>query len=168
MSPARLDHADAWVGEGRDGLPEKAARRNEVRVEDGDQLAARAGDALAESTCLVTAALAAMEVVDGETGRTQTRDELRDDRRRAVGRVVEHLDLEPLARIVEPRDRLDQTGRHGHLVVEGELNGHDRPRLGTHDGRRRIVSRAGPRAQRAVPVTAGVATPMEQPEEPEP
>ena len=41
---------------------------------------------------------------------------------RLVGRVVEHLDFEQLARIVDLADRVDQPVRDVHLVVERQLD----------------------------------------------
>src|SRR5437870_13828398 len=37
------------------------------------------------------------------------------------------LDLEPVARVVEPADSLEQAARDVTLVVEGQLDGHRRP-----------------------------------------
>src|SRR5437870_12680170 len=37
------------------------------------------------------------------------------------------LDLEPVARVVEPADSLEQAARDVTLVVEGRLDGHRRP-----------------------------------------
>ena len=47
-----------------------------------------------------------------------------------VGRVVEHLDFEPLARVLDAADRVDQAVRHVHLVVERQLDRDDRQRIG--------------------------------------
>ena len=47
---------------------------------------------------------------------------------RLVGRVVEHLDLEQLARVVDAADRVDQPVGDVHLVVERQLDRDDRQR----------------------------------------
>ena len=47
---------------------------------------------------------------------------------RLVGRVVEHLDLEQLARVVDAADRVDQPIGDVHLVVERQLDRDDRQR----------------------------------------
>ena len=47
---------------------------------------------------------------------------------RLVGGVVEDLDFEQLARVVELADGVDQPVRHVHLVVDRELDGDDRQR----------------------------------------
>jgi hypothetical protein len=43
-----------------------------------------------------------------------------------VGRIVQDLDFEQLARIVEPADGVDQPIRDVHLVVDGQLDGDGR------------------------------------------
>ena len=50
-----------------------------------------------------------------------------------VGGVVQHLDLQEIARVVDPADGVDQPIRHVHLVIDGELDG----------DRRKGVERAG-------------------------
>ena len=48
---------------------------------------------------------------------------------RLVGRVVEHLDLEPLARVVDRADGVDQPVDDVHLVVDRQLDRDDRQRV---------------------------------------
>ena len=50
-----------------------------------------------------------------------------------VGGIVEHLNVQQLARIIESRDGFDQPLDHVALVVNRELNRHQRPAF---DGRR--------------------------------
>ena len=59
------------------------------------------------------------ESADGDLG----------DAARLVGRVVEHLNLEPVARIIEAADRVDQPIGDIHLVVDRQLNSDDRKRV---------------------------------------
>ena len=53
---------------------------------------------------------------------------------RLVGRVVEHLNLEQLARVVDLAHRVDQPIRHIHLVVERQLDRDDRQRIDSGPG----------------------------------
>ena len=62
---------------------------------------------------------------------------------RLVGRVVEHLDLEAVARVADARDGLEQPLDDVHLVEERELDRHAR-QIGEHA--------QGPRPLVAVPV----------------
>ena len=57
-----------------------------------------------------------------------------------VGRIVEHLDLEPVARVVDATDGVDQAIGDVHLVVQRQLDGDDRRRI-ERDGRNRILPR---------------------------
>ena len=50
------------------------------------------------------------------------------DAARLVGRVVQDLDLEQLARVVDPADRVDQPVGDVHLVVDRQLDRDDRQR----------------------------------------
>ena len=47
------------------------------------------------------------------------------DCRRGVGRVVEHLDLEAVAWVIDARRRVDQALRDEHLVEHGQLDRDD-------------------------------------------
>ena len=46
-----------------------------------------------------------------------------------VGRVVQHLDFEQLPRVIEAADGIDEPVGHVHLVVDRELNRHNRQRV---------------------------------------
>jgi hypothetical protein len=70
-----------------------------------------------------------MDVLDVDPVRGEAaHGELRDVRR-FVGRVVQHLDLEPVTRILDAAHGLDQPVDHVHLVVERQLNRHQRQRV---------------------------------------
>ena len=73
---------------------------DEVGVEDGHQLAAGGALAGLERPGLETGAFDAVQVMDVETLDALALDEIGDDRAGLVGRVVEHLDLEAIARVV--------------------------------------------------------------------
>ena len=103
--------------------------RNEVGVEDRDEVAARDLQALVERAGLVAGAILAMDVLDVDAlHRVAAHGEL-GDLPGLVGRVVEHLDLEQLARVFDLADRVDQPIDDVHLVVERELDGDDRKRI---------------------------------------
>ena len=102
---------------------QEVGRRNEVGVEDGDELALRDPHRGLERPGLVARAIGAMDVddVDAVVGIAH-HGALRHNAR-LVGRVVQHLDLEQLARVVELADGVDQPVRHVHLVVDRKLDG---------------------------------------------
>src|SRR5437667_357365 len=80
-----------------------------------------------EGTGLEPGAVATVEVGDREPARAELARGLGDDRAGVVGGVVEDLDLEAVARVVEGADSLEQPARDVALVVEGKLHGHGRP-----------------------------------------
>ena len=70
---------------------------------------------------LVAGAVGAVEVMDVHPLRPVLRHGAGDDLAGLVRRVVEHLDLQPAGRIIEPADGVDQPLGHVHLVVEWQL-----------------------------------------------
>ena len=76
------------------------------------------------------------------------------DAARLVGRVVEHLDFEQLARVVDAADRLDQPVGDVHLVVERQLNRDDRQRVERRAGLRLLVPVPHVQVDQVVPVPA--------------
>ena len=89
---------DARVRKVRDHAQQHVGRRDEVGVEDGEELARAARHAVRERAGLVAVARVAADVLDVACrARAIARDALGDDARRVVGRVVEHLDVERAA-----------------------------------------------------------------------
>ena len=129
VAPARLHQRDLLVGEVIDGARQEVGLRNEVGVEDRDELAARDLQALVERAGLVAGAIRAVDVLDVDAlHRMATHGELRD-LLRLVRRIVQHLDLEQLARIFDLADSIDQPIDDIHFVVERQLDGDDRKRV---------------------------------------
>jgi hypothetical protein len=89
----------------------------EVRVENGDELAACDLEAFLERTRLVTLAIGAMNVLDVVTLRREPSHRKFGHAPRFVRRVVEHLDFEKLARIVDCANCGNQPIRDVHFVV---------------------------------------------------
>ncbi len=142
VAPARLHHRDAVAGEIRHHPQQEIGGRDEVGVENRDELAARHLEARFERAGLVPDAVRPVEVLDVEAlGRKAADGEVRDAAG-LVGRVVEHLDFEPLTRILDTAHRVDQAVRHVHLVVERQLD---------RDDRQRVRQRAGLRLPVLVP-----------------
>ena len=70
-----------------------------------------------------------MDVLDVDALRGKAADRQLRDLPGLVGRIVQHLDFEQLARILDPAHRLDQPVDDVHLVVERELDGDRRQRV---------------------------------------
>ena len=116
----------ARVGEVRHQPGQEVGGRDEVGVEDGDELAARRLQPGLERARLVPGAIGAVEVLDVDALRGEAPDRQLGDAARLVGRVVQHLDFEQLARVVDAAHRLDQAIGDVHLVVERQLDRDDR------------------------------------------
>ena len=78
-----------------------------------------------ERAGLVAGAVGAVEVDDVVALVAEALDVRAHERLRLVGRVVEHLNLEAIARVVHARDRIEQARRDGGLVEERELDRDD-------------------------------------------
>ena len=103
-------------------------RRDEVGVEDGDELALGGLEAFFEGAGLVAVAVGAVEVVDGLRGEAVgaggvAGDDGAGDFDGLVGGVVEELDLEAVAGVVEAAAGVDEAVDDELLVVDGELDG---------------------------------------------
>jgi len=126
VSPPRLDHPDLRVAEVGHQAGQEIGGRNEVGVEDADELAARDLQAGFERARFVPDPIRAVVVLDVDAFRGEAAHRLLGDAARFVGRVVEHLDFEQLARIVHLADRVDQAVGDVHLVVDRQLDGDPR------------------------------------------
>ena len=121
--PADLHHPHPLVGEELHGAQEEIGAGDEVRIEHRDQLAARDLQPFLQGAGLVAAAVVAVDVGDVQALLAQPRDPRAGDALRLVRRIVEHLDFQPVSRILDPRHRLDQTLDDIHFIVQGELDG---------------------------------------------
>ncbi len=122
MPPARLDHAHFRVAEVRQRLEEEVRRRHEVRVENRDEICLRQLESSFEGAGLIAAAVDAMDIRDVEAARRVAADRQLGDIRGLVRRVVEDLNLQQLARVIHLADRVDQSVRDVHLVVNRQLD----------------------------------------------
>ena len=129
VSPARLHQRHLLVGEVVDGARQEVGLRNEVGVEDRDEIAARDLQSLVERARLESGAILAVDVLDVDAlHRMATHGEL-GDLPGLVGRIVEHLDFKQLARILDPAYGVEQPIDDVHLVVERQLDGDDWKRV---------------------------------------
>ena len=141
VGPARLHHADRGIGKVVDDLHQPVRGRHKVGIEDRDQLAARRAQPLIQRARLVSMAIGAMQMHNrlrrqpGKAPRIAIHNLLRYADR-LVGRVVQHLDLEAVARILDPAHRVDQPVDHELFIEDRQLNGNERqPALGVSGSR---------------------------------
>ena len=110
----------------RDHGGEDVRWRNEIGVEDREQIAAALREARGQRACFESVTLRAPQMTDPHAASAELRDFLRDDRSGLVGRVVEDLDVEQ-AGIRNLAHGIEQTTGDIRLVEQRQLNGHRRP-----------------------------------------
>ena len=101
IRPARLRHGYAGIMEIGNGAAKEIGAGDEIGVEDGDELAGSGFQAFGQRAGLEACAVGAVEVADGQPERLVALDTGARNLARLVGGIVEHLDIQELARIVE-------------------------------------------------------------------
>ncbi len=123
------------------GARQKIARRNKIGVEDGDQLAGRGLHAFLQCARLEPGAIVAVQILDGHSGGLIFADQRFGERMRVVGGIVQHLDLQQLARVLHLAGLFDQPLHHVALVIQRKLDGHARKRgPALHRFRRQVAA----------------------------
>ena len=107
MPPARLHHSDRGIGERRQRSLQQVGRWNEVSVEHQYELAAGALHAVRQSPRLVARTRVAADVPHVDAGARVTRHATARQLGGIVGGIIQHLDFEPLARVVHRAHRID-------------------------------------------------------------
>ena len=123
MTPTRLHHAHGRIRKYGNRATEKIWRWDEVRVEDRDELATGDLQTRLEGSGLESSAIVPMEVADVDPLGDVPADRRLRDLPCFVDRVVQYLDLEQLARVVELAHRIDQPIRDVHLIEDRKLDG---------------------------------------------
>src|ERR1700691_2784627 len=127
IAPARLHHGELFVREIGHRAAQKIRGRNKIRIEDGHKFTGRRFEAFLQRARFVAFAIVAMDVADGHSEGPLAFYTVAGDLAGLVGRIVENLNLEQLARIIELRSGFDKPFDHEAFVVNGELNGDFRP-----------------------------------------
>ena len=125
MCPPRLRHRDRRILEEVDQVSDDRRGRNEIRIEHQHEFAFRAFHPGLERARFVTLAVFSVDIGDIEPLFTQRIALGARERRRRVGRVVQHLNLETVVRIVDACCRVDQTLHDEHLVEHRQLDRDD-------------------------------------------
>ena len=128
--PAGLHHADSRVAEVTHDFLQERRLGDEVGVEDGDQLARGLLQTEVERAGFVSMAIRSAQIHGVDAALPQLFDRGARDAFRLVGGVVEHLQLEAVARVIESAGSVEQATHDGGLVVQRQLHG---------DGRQRAV-----------------------------
>ena len=120
--PARLHEPDLRGREVGHRLAEEIRRGDEVGVEDRDELRVVPLEPGGERPRLEPLAVAPAEVLDRHPPRLQLGARARRGLDRLVRRVVEELDPDPVAGVVEPLHRIEDAAHDLALVVDGDLH----------------------------------------------
>src|SRR6185437_7920896 len=101
IAPPSLRDANRGIAHVREHRPEKVRRDDEVGVEERDELRVRVRHPVREGAALEARAIAAVDVLDVESLRPVARDERARELDGVVRGIVEQLNREKLAWIVE-------------------------------------------------------------------
>ena len=108
MLPACLHHADTGIrDEIRNSFEEEILPRDEVGIENGDELTAGKLQAFPECSRLETLPVLAPELLDVESLLPELFHVRCDHLHGAVRRIVQQLDLQLVLRVVDRRDALE-------------------------------------------------------------
>ena len=137
MSPTCLHKGDLGSVKCVDAAAEKILGRHEVGVKDRDELCARLFEPVREGAGLEPGARAATHMRDVQPHAPPASHPYSKDQDGLVVRIVEHLDLETVARPVDAAYGVEYALRDVALVVDGQLDANPRnvsPFMGRRGG----------------------------------
>src|ERR1022692_4498581 len=117
-----------------DGAREEIRRRDEIGIENGDEFACGGLQSFLQRAGFEALAIVAVMVFDGEPQSAIALHQRRGKWGGVVGGIVQHLDLEQLAGILDAGDLVDEPLDDVPFVEDGQLNG-DRRQLREASGR---------------------------------
>ena len=127
---------------------------HEVGVEDGDVLALRGPEPVLQGARLEAGPVHPVDVDDVEPFLPQPIHPGAGDGPGLVGRVVEHLDLQEVARVVHLGHRPDEAVGDVELVEDGQLDGDPRQLTEPAQRRLKLVAMLAEQVGHRVPVHA--------------
>lgn len=124
MAPPALHTSQALVPEEVwNGLQKKIAWRKKICVEDGQEFPSCVGKPGFECTRLKSAAIGTVKVYSLDPLNPKTFNGAPSKCSRLVRRIVQHLDLEPVARVIQTTGACNQALDDGTFVVDRKLYG---------------------------------------------
>jgi hypothetical protein len=123
VRPPRLHHSNARIGEVIDCATQEVGGRHKVGVEHSDELAGRVCEAFLQGPGFEAMAIRAVAVFDVISLRLPLRHKRFRKRVCLVSRVVEHLHLQQLARVIHLERLLNEALHHVLFVVQRQLDG---------------------------------------------
>src|SRR5207245_9242215 len=122
VRPARLHHADFWIGEMVDRAQQEVLWWHEVRVKDGNELACCGFHSLRQRARLVALSVCTMVIRDRKPTGSISVDLAAGYRASFVGGVIEKLDVEFPKRVIQSADGIQQALDHKPFIKNRELD----------------------------------------------
>src|SRR5947209_8641628 len=122
MSPAGLDHADLWVREKVDRSLKQIGRRDEIGVENANEVAGGRFQPSGERARLEPGAIGPVDQLNVIAALAQFSGAGRRDFPGIIGRIIQHLDLKQFLGIVELAHRAKQPLDYIELIENRQLN----------------------------------------------
>ena len=126
MTPSHLHHPYPGIGEVIDGAFQRVGRRDEIGVENENELAFRAVQAGRERPGFEALSIVSMTILDVEAFGFQAGGFARGNLAGFIRRVVQNLDLKPVSRVVEAADRPNEPANDVVLIEDRQLHGDER------------------------------------------
>src|SRR5712691_3813862 len=126
VRPAHLRTADNRIGEVMDQFAQEIRLGYKVGIEDGDQIALCRLHAILQRARFEPLAIVAVKVMNIETSSRILCNDGARDVDGLVGRIVQHLNLQTVARVIDLNHRFHQTLDDIHLVKERQLHADER------------------------------------------
>ena len=136
--PPDLHHPDPRIREEVDAPQEEIRPGDEVGVEHRHEFAVRDAQTFLQRSRLEAVAVFASQIGDVVPGGAGTLHGLQSDPLRFVRGIVQHLDLQAIARILDAAYRFDEPFDDVHLVENRELDGDPRVRCKTAERRGQV------------------------------
>src|SRR4051794_16089198 len=122
MTPPRLDHPDVRIREVMDRALQELRLRDEVRIENAEKIALRGCESGFERASFEPGPISALDQLYIQSAVAQLGDTSLCQLLRVVGRIIQHLDLQPIARIIQTADRIEQTLDDVDLIENRQLH----------------------------------------------
>src|SRR5436190_20626531 len=121
MAPARLNHPHFGVGKEIDCLAQQMRWRNKIGIENTYEFSARGSQTSLQGARFEAGAIDSMNQFDIEPALTQFRRTIRRNFACVVSRIVQHLDLLTIARVIQFSDIAQLSLVIINYVVDGQL-----------------------------------------------
>ncbi|MEY2601540.1 MAG: hypothetical protein QOJ36_859 [Verrucomicrobiota bacterium] len=122
MTPPGLDHADLRIGEKMDCPLKQIWRGDEVGIENANKLTGGRFEPDCERTGLESGPVDAMNQLNIEAALSQCFRTRCSHLARIVGRIVQHLDLQQISRVIELTDRTQKALDYVNFVKNWKLD----------------------------------------------